>query len=177
MFEFLKLSGSSEKGIEVQTKRGTSIPNLQAPPPDARTIQVFQALLHKHRQWVLRKEACGLYNCAGHVWASRRTAIYDQPSFELILREDDYRVLLSGEAPHHGDLVLYRIAGNGNILHVGVVSELRELTVPGSLPDSATRIPWILSKWNDTTGEVLHHYRDVPWSEYEVFFWTDRPLL
>jgi hypothetical protein len=55
------------------------------------------------------------------------------------------------------------------MLHVGLICELRSLVQGG------TKIPWILSKWDDTLGEVFHHFMDVPWPEdFSVAFWTDR---
>jgi hypothetical protein len=57
--------------------------------------------------------------------------------------------------------------------HVGRVIELRDS--PGGLP-----MPWIVSKWNDWGGEVIHSVRDLPFDEAHGFditieFWTDRP--
>jgi hypothetical protein len=169
MFEFIEFIGSVESKIEVQTKKGTPIDNTQSPNPDAKTIMFFNDLVGKHPRWVLRKEACGLYNCAGHIWASRRTSIYDQKYYELIIAEDKYRTLVADEKPKHGDIALYKCGSS--ILHVGMVSEIRFIDSSDNLG-----IPWILSKLNDGYGEILHHYCDVPWkdNDYQVSFLTER---
>lgn len=176
MLEFLRFGGSSERRIALQTRLASPIPNSQAPEPDSQSIAVFQRLLSKHPGWSLRKPPCGIYNCAGQVWASRRTAIYEQEWYERILQDDGYRRLGVGEEPSHTDLAIYLMTDTGNILHVGIVTELRQLVQFGT-SRSSQEIPWILSKWNDASGEVLHHFNDVPYEKnvWEVCFWTDRP--
>ncbi len=177
MLELLKLAGTREQGIGLETRRRRSIPNVQAPESDQAGMRVFARLLTKHPGWVLRKPPCGVYNCFGHVWASRRTAIYEQATVEVILSDDGYRPVAAHEAPRCGDLAIYRWAGSDSILHAGVVSEIRGLAAADGGPASGVALAWVLSKWNDTTGEVLHHCRDVPWpdSDFELRFWTDRP--
>jgi hypothetical protein len=44
--------------------------------------------------------------------------------------------------------------------------------------EESPRIPWVLSKLDSTSGEVLHHFNDVTFIEgveHLVIFWTDRP--
>jgi hypothetical protein len=177
MFERARLIGSREPTIKVQTRLGTDIQNAQAPPPNEMCIGRFDSLLKKRALWVLRKRPCGLYNCFGLIWASRRTSIYEQDQIEIILRDDGYRPLGDAESLHCGDLVIYYGRGGSDIWHVGKVMELRNLVVSGQdVEAEPSRIPWVLSKWNDSAGEVLHHYTDVPWpeDEFEFRFWTDR---
>ncbi len=125
------------------------------------------------------------YNCAGHVWASRRTVILAGEAdavIHMILADDGYRLLPLEEGAIQGDLVLYwnvTTGGRRTWLHVGVMSELRENQraaddVPGIVDG---RIPWVLSKWNHCTGEWLHRYNDVPYKTDGLLieFWTDRP--
>lgn len=175
MFELLKFGGSAEAGIALETRQRTPIPNSQAPNVSSASLRKFQRLLQDHRDWRLRKPACGLYNCYGHIWASRRTAIYDQPAVELILREDGYRRLRPQESPINGDVLLYYVDAQYNsMLHVGSVCELRRLALNNV--EMGAPVPWILSKWDDSSGEVLHHVNDVPWQdgEFTIAFWTDR---
>lgn len=175
MFQLLKLGGTPESGIALATRGGTPIPNCQAPNISSASIRKFRRLLQNHNLWHERKPPCGLYNCFGHVWASRRTAIYEQTAVELIFREDRYRPLRSNESPECGDVVLYCCSGqHRSILHVGLVCELRRLisaNMQVGLP-----IPWVLSKWDDSSGEVLHQFNDIPWKQNEVTiaFLTER---
>lgn len=166
MFERVKLFGSGEKGIALATRHGRNISNCQAAETDAYGRRKFQLLLRDHVGWKLRKEACGIYNCFGHVWASRRTAIYEQPAVEMILQDDGYRQLRNGESVCEGDLALYLTPETTSILHVGLVCEVRAI--------GATGIPWILSKWDGAVGEVLHHFMEPPYNEsdFRVVFWT-----
>ena len=119
-----------------------------------------------------RKPACGVYNCAGLAWASRRTAIYDDVDWDLIFAEDGYRKLSAGENPFLGDLVVYREKDIG-YLHVGVIVEC-ESRVGGLL------IPRVLSKWDDASGEYIHWFNDAPFyheKDYvvQLEYWSDRP--
>jgi hypothetical protein len=175
MFDELRLLGSTERRIVVQTRRGTSLRNLVELEPGFPERQKYQLLLKRYGgNWIERKPPTGAYNCAGHVWASRRTALLEEADWRTILEEDDYRRLGDAERPAPGDLVLYINTAAREILHVGMILELR----PGIGPDS-TKIPWILSKWNSTSGEVLHWVSDVPYNRQgfpvRIEYWTDRP--
>lgn len=94
----------------------------------------------------------------------------------MILDEDGYRRLGDMERPVAGDLVLYVDNRNSEMLHVGRILRLRAGVADGSPP-----IPWVLSKWNSTSGEVMHRAPDVPFSaqgiSHRIEFWTDRPNL
>jgi hypothetical protein len=171
VFGLIKLGGSKERAITLETRLRTRIANSQSLDPDPRSIAKFQRLLANHTFWERRKPPCGVYNCVGQTWASRRTAVYEQADIDAILNDDGYRKLGGTERVLQGDVALYLLRGNGSAIHVGVVSELRSLT-----PRAENPVPWILSKWNDSLGEVLHHFKDVPWKDdmYEVHFWTER---
>lgn len=173
MFETVRLIGSDEVEIPVYTRLNRQVRNSQAPAAlDDRLRQKYRRLLDEHRRWEQRKAACGVYNCCGHVWASRRTAIYEQPEIDKILQDDGYRALPDAEQPVQGDLALYYV---GEVFyHVGLVCELRALMMAG---EAAGRpIPWILSKWDNASGEALHHLQDVPWPDARIEFQTDRPI-
>ena len=78
MFEQVKLLGPTERSIIVQTRRGTDVKNLVELDPGPREQRVYEQYLQKFgRNWVRRRPPVGVYNCAGHVWASRRTAILE----------------------------------------------------------------------------------------------------
>lgn len=175
MFELARLIGTAEPQIVLETRRGTRVRNFQAPDPGQRARAVFNGLLQSHPNWVTRKDPCGIYNCFGHIWAARRTSIYEQSEVDVIRRDDGYRDLQAAEAPRPGDLAIYLEPADSSILHVGLISELRYLSDAAGKQVGNPAI-WVLSKWNDAAGEVLHHLKDVPWSadDFRVEFWTDR---
>jgi hypothetical protein len=168
MLEMARLIGTPSDGIILQTRERHYVANSQSCEPDD-TIRVRYGMLRKkHFSWVSRKPACGIYNCFGMVWASRRTAIYEESGISQILTDDGYRQLLTDSQLQPGDVVLYRYPGN--ILHAAIVVELKPL--------GTSTVPWVLSKWGDTFGEDLHALRDIPES-FEgclIEFWTDRPI-
>jgi hypothetical protein len=178
MFEELRLLGPTERSIIVQTRQGTSIENVIELTPAAPERRRYSLLLERFgANWWERKPATGVYNCAGHVWASRRTAILKPECWRVILKEDGYRSLSSlplAETPVVGDLVLYADTETGEYIHVGMIMEMRK----GMSPESP-RIPWVLSKWNSTSGEVMHYVHDVPYGKQHILttteYWTDRP--
>ncbi|MBN1590373.1 MAG: hypothetical protein JW888_12735 [Pirellulales bacterium] len=172
MFEQARFLGPTESSIVVQTRAGTDIPNLVEVKPGYREIQLYGLLLKRFgANWIERKPASGVYNCAGHVWASRRTAILETKHWNTILRDDGYRKLAETEQPRVGDLVLYIDNVHGDYLHVGQVVELREGVSPTS-----PHVPWVLSKWNSTSGETLHSAYDAPYEQMRQEYWTDRPI-
>ncbi|MBN1591187.1 MAG: hypothetical protein JW888_16865 [Pirellulales bacterium] len=137
-------------------------------------------LLEKYgKNWTRRKPAVGGYNCAGHVWASRRTAILETEHWKTILRDDGYRRLAGTEEPHVGDLILYvdkaDDKADDDYLHVAQIVELRE-----GVTATSPQVPWVLSKWDSTSGEAIHNAYDVPYGRQEFTidreYWTDRPV-
>lgn len=175
--------GNEQKGIILQTHCGREIKNEIAmhPPPDHAVVK-FERMVNQHPQWVVRKEPTGIYNCVGHVWASRRTAIYDDLD-EVVLRirdDDRHREIdLDREAPHAGDLAAYWQSLNPYkvFIHIGVIVEVKPRS--RGLPP----VIMILSKWDDSSGEVVHDINDMPKSWRSAFtnvrfvLWTDRPCL
>ena len=174
MFQEAALLGPAERSIVVQTRKGTNLKNAIQPEPGYQQRQFYQALLGEYGAgWEQRKPATGVYNCAGHVWASRRTALLDPTEWRIILDEDDYRRIGENETPSPGDLALYIDKIDGEILHVARVLELR-----AGVAAHARRMPWLLSKWNASSGEVMHFAHDVPYGTqgipFEIEYWTDR---
>jgi hypothetical protein len=174
VFEELRLVGPSARSIVLHTHRSTVIKNEIALDPDERCRRKYELLRGKHSGWNERKPPSGVYNCVGHVWACRRTAVYEDLDRQVLsIRDDDGYDALDWprESVAVGDVVTYWESAkiHKGFFHVGVVFELRCLT------KDSLKIPWILSKWDDASGEVLHHYKDCPFStEIEAEFWTDR---
>jgi hypothetical protein len=176
LFEGATLLGSAAKRLPLATRAGNDIPNEIVPDPDSVERWKLDHFVKLYgARWEPRKPHGGIYNCAGHVWASRRTAILEEDAVGLILADDGYRPLGSGETVFQGDLVLYwgKVGeGRETFLHVAMVCEIRE--GPGSV-----RFPWVLSKWGATSGEWLHRYDDVPYERQgfspRIEFRTDRP--
>src|SRR5262245_55764449 len=156
MLELLRLAGSPQKSIRLQTRAGTDVENDQAAPPDERMVRIADALAAKHPFWSRRRPHFGIYNCAGHVWANRRTSVREARWWNVILKDDGYRRIDEREIMP-GDAAIYTVPG-GTFLHVGLVMELR----PFSGSTSGAVVPLILSKWNDSIGEFLHRPKDVP---------------
>jgi hypothetical protein len=168
MLEMARLVGTPPKGIILQTRAGHDVANSQSCEPDATIPARYYRLRRKHLTWVSRKPACGVYNCFGLVWASRRTAIYEESDILQILMDDGYRQLVTDSQLRPGDVVLYRYPGN--TLHAAMVVELKPL--------GTSTVPWVLSKWGPVFGEDLHAFLDVP-EDLEgctIEFWTDRPI-
>lgn len=173
MFDEIIVFGPNDREIVVQTRRGRNVANVVESEPDFAARRKYQLLLETFgRNWEERKPATGGYNCAGHVWASRRTTIPGLEAWRLILSDDGYRRLSDSEEAASADLVLYVDRHDNGLLHVGEILELRSWT--------GGKVPWVLSKWNSTSGEVMHYVHDVPL--HRVFdvrweYWTDRPAV
>lgn len=171
MLEMARLVGTPPKEIILQTRAGHCVKNSQSCEPDAKSRARYDLIRRNHLAWVHRKPACGVYNCFGLVWASRRTAIYEEQSISQILLEDGYRKLGIDEQPLPGDIVLYlQFSGeNRDTYHASVILEIH--------PPGPGKLPWVLSKWNGVCGEDIHEILDVPQSlrNCAIEIWTDRP--
>jgi hypothetical protein len=168
MLEMARLVGTPPGKIILQTREGKDVENSQSCPPDGTIMARYALLRRMHSGWINRKPACGIYNCFGLVWASRRTAVYDEGAISQILKDDGYRQLLPGGTPQPGDIVLYR--NSNSTMHAAIVMELRQLQPDGSM------IPWVLSKWGNVFGEDFHAIQNIP-KDLEgciIEFWTDR---
>jgi len=171
MLEMARLIGTRPDGIILHTRLRNEVENSQSCEPDATIWARYDLFRGNHFAWVNRKPACGVYNCFGLVWASRRTSIYEESEISKILADDGYRLLTNEELPLPGDVVLYRLLGN--TFHAAMVMEIRQLQ-PGT-----PKIPWVLSKWGPVFGEDLHALLDVPrypLGDCSIEFWADRPL-
>jgi hypothetical protein len=173
LFEFVHLLGSEKRSIGLQTRKGRDIPNEVGSEITASHRERFLLLVKPFAdKWRIRKGPSAAYNCTGHVWASRRTNIYELTLAWSIIKVDDaYRQTLH---PQPDDLAFY-VDQDGELLHVARVVEIRKGVTEESEP-----IPWAVSKWADWTGEVFHSVYDHPFhGTFEgvtVQYWTDRPL-
>lgn len=175
MFESVADYGHPKDSIVVQTSQGREIENTIAPHPSEKRIRELHRLEERCGQhWQRRKDECGIYNCAGHVWADRRTAIYDaNDEIAHILEDDGYRRVARAELCRPDDLVIY-FTNNRDFLHVARVLNVEEGITSGS--DSSL---WVLSKWDDGSAEYEHYHTDVPFPvmsihDFDITFWTDR---
>lgn len=181
MFNSPFLAGDTTRAIVVQTRTGHSVVNEITLPPSPKAVAQFTALTRRFANWQVRKPPTGGYNCAGHVWASRRTGIFDDLDAQAlqILNDDGYRPLGGMADARPGDLALYweTVSPRTNLHHVGIVFELRSpLLVTGG--QKLAPHPWVLSKFDAFAGEALHHFSEVFFyenAEFTVEFWTDRP--
>jgi len=170
MFELQRLQEVAGAGIALQRRTGRDIRNVSGVELTERRLANYQLLLARYGQrWFQRRPPFGCYNCAGHVWASRRASIYEEADWRLILQDDGYR---KTDEPVADDLAIY-VEKQLGILHIGRVLELR----PG-IAEGSQRVPWIVSKWSDVSGEVCHHLHDHPLRQsgfvISVEFWSDR---
>lgn len=155
MFEKFLLFPPSCVEIPLVTRAIKQIKNCVAPNPGPENIAIWKKLLKKHRDWEPRKPPVGGYNCAGHIWGSRRTAIYDEEGEVAQIRSEDElsEVKESDLAP--GDIVVYYLNHSSRpyFLHVAEVIEV---------PENGRIGIKVLSKFSDWGGEVFHSHVNVP---------------
>lgn len=171
MFGLSDLNLEPPQSIPLVTRRGSTISNTQGGKVAPGRVQAFRDMCQKSR-WEFRCDPEGLYNCAGHVWASRRTGISRTDDWRQILKDDGYRRLLQIGSLVPDDLALYRDVDDNTYLHVARIVRLEPGVSPSSPP-----IPIVLSKWGHDLGECFHQAYDHRMNaEYnvEVEFWTDR---
>jgi hypothetical protein len=170
MFGLSELSVKPPDSIPLVTRRGNSISNNQGGTVAVGRIQAFREMCRRCR-WEFRCDPDGIYNCAGLVWASRRTGISQTADWRRILVEDGYRRLPENARLTPDDLVLYRDFDDNTYVHVARVVRLDPGVSPSSPP-----IPIVLSKWGHDLGECFHQAYDHGLTEYriEIEFWTDR---
>lgn len=174
MFEDLRLALPEPRSIALQTHLGNDIENeVAVDPVPQHAIDKFNRLAGRHPHWNVRKSPIGVYNCFGHVWASRRTAVYENfDEAVLKVRHDDrYRTVdWESEIPAVDDVACYweSLDPYRGCNHVGRVISVQPRA--NGLPP----LILILSKWDDTTGEVVHEALDHPFKDVRLEYWTDR---
>ncbi len=171
MFGLTDLSTQSSQSIPLVTRTGNSISNSQGGKVAHGRIQAFRDMCQRCN-WDFRCDSEGIYNCAGLVWAARRTGISQTQDWLRILKDDGYRRLSTRDRLFADDLVLYRDVDDNTYLHVA-----RIVRLISGVSSSSPPIPIVLSKWGHDLGERFHKAFDYGMTEYtvDVEFWTDRP--
>ncbi len=173
MFETIKLASKKKWEIPLATRLGNRIENELPPPPDQTTLVAHRRISEAFKEWKERAALAVGYNCAGHVWASRRTAIYEPSEWNKILTDDFYDDVDPNDV-REGDLVIYY--DKESFLHVGEIIAVD--TIQGFRISSSAPIPKILSKWDQYSGEYIHSLRDVPFKkafpDFQTRFVTER---
>lgn len=159
--EILSSRGTPGWTISLATHLGTELENettppvLELPPQRVKREQQFRD------SWPTKKEPTAGYNCFGHVFASRRTGLY-KVDVDTILYEDGFgRIPNAGDADV-GDAVIY--SDEDGPTHAGVLIRFDEVELGLQPGDAPTRIPLVLSKFDDVSGEYEHKLADHSWS-------------
>jgi len=176
MFEDLRLFGTAEKRIVVQTRLGSNLDAIIGPEPSPQCRNNFELLRKRFgANWIeIRKPPSGGYNCAGMVWATRRAHLPSPEDWQLVLNDDGYREIRENEATT-GDIVVYYRNCDNEISHIGRICRTDRIFV-GTTEMGAPQ-PRVLSKWDVTSGECIHAIQDVHLDGGEPVtakFYTDR---
>lgn len=167
MFEELHLIGDTTQSIVLQTRKGRDVRNAIAPEPGGKQVAIYGLIRAQFGAlWKQRKPACGGYNCFGHLFASRRTAVHDDAEIQKIFEDDGIRKLRPDEWPQVDDLVLYSYlqGRTRKPFHVARITKVESLVIPeqsGGALMKRTPILTVVSKWNDSAGEDEHKWRDI----------------
>jgi hypothetical protein len=172
MFEAARALEPQPLVISLYTIKGTPIYGFMECEASDIDERKFQAITKSHgSNWIIRKQATGRYNCAGHVFANRRVTILKPEDWVKILVDDGYEDFEDESYANPGDLAAYVDRMSGEIVHLAQIVRLDRLFT------GATKSRLMaLSKWNSTSGEVLHDIYQSPYSMDlpKVVFWTDR---
>jgi hypothetical protein len=170
MFGLSDLIGSPQNEIPLVTTKKNRIGNAQGAIVAEGRVTAFRDLCARRPNWRFRRDSFGLYNCAGLVWASRRTGISKNDDWLRILADDGYHQI---SEPELDDLVLYMDNDDRTYLHVA-----RIIGFEKGISESSPKIPIVLSKWGHDLGECVHfdHDHALP-NDYNVTieYWTERP--
>lgn len=150
--------------IQLETHFQTPIPNDTCNPdlsmrgPRLREEERFRSLYTQ-----IRPPIAG-YNCAGQVFAGRRTTILDLGLIHRILDEDGFSDVTSLMA---GDVVVY--SDDDGPMHAARVARLDEQSV-GLLETGGPTVTFTLvhSKFDDMSGEYEHRVDDQRWARWHV---------
>ena len=123
-----------------------------------------QKVMRNHKrfynEWIRRRNPTGIYNCAGMVWASRRTCIFDDEGndvYDSIIKDDGLgKIEISQVVP--GDIVVYRETETESIVHVARVC--------GCSGVENLRTIQVISKWDHTSGEYIHEHKNIFYRPY-----------
>lgn len=153
--------------IPLATRQGTWIPNVRRPEQSPATHMAYINLYKQRVPSARLRSSTAVYNCAGLVFASRRTWVFMQ-EVPKILGEDGYHRLAGLPDVEIGDLVIYRETRGSSMTHIGIIIERR-----AHVPSAEWKIT-VMSKWG-AAGEYVHPLKDVPTAYGEPGeFWTER---
>lgn len=158
--------------IALATHLGTDITNETCSPAvkaDQRSGRARAEARFSERFVRVRPPIAG-YNCFGHVFAARRTILYDA-DVELILVEDGFAEIAKRDmAPD--DVVVY--ADDRGPIHVAKVLRREPRVVQAG--GSSGHIEWkVLSKFDDVSGEYEHWIDDSSWCQWPIEWTVWRP--
>lgn len=153
--------------IQLATKRGTFVNNLQAMEKLPQGMADMDSILRAEHPGIRTRSLSATYNCVGMVFAARRTVI-ETKYLRLLLEEDGYVRIHERSDVEVGDVIVYRHEQQAEIEHVGVVAYIRTDV------EAATRNFAVLSQWG-RQGEYLHPEDHVPavYGDYREFY-TER---
>jgi hypothetical protein len=157
--------GGGAWSVALGTRGQTDIKNQTCRRDLKPSLTVMRLEREWERRYQRRTPHTSGYNCFGHAFAGRRTAIYEISLIETILVEDEYVKI---DYPSAGDVVIYRDPDTRDIEHAGIV-----------VGHDSGKIE-ILSKFNDVTGEFIHEHDDDdlpffrPFPRTLIEFWSDR---
>jgi hypothetical protein len=140
--------------LPLATKKRWRIPNEQ------RDERAPASMKESERMWrgkfpsIVTRSLSGTYNCAGLIFAARRTFI-DAEDVERILQDDGYARLKDSSEVVCGDLIVYRKEADGPVEHVGLILKPAMRGPLGSTPLV------VLSQWGGD-GEYMHAEDVVP---------------
>ncbi|HWO19566.1 MAG TPA: hypothetical protein VNO30_12350 [Kofleriaceae bacterium] len=151
--KLLETDGTGWWKIDLATHIGSPIDNETSLPK----LEIVGARLRNERRfqemYTLLKAPIAGYNCFGHVLACRRTSI-KKPNLDLIFAEDGIAEI----DPKHvavGDIVVY--SDSEGPTHIARVSRF--------IDDNGIRLPVVISKFDDVSGEYEHRMSDVRWDQ------------
>ena len=154
--------------IDLATHLGTQIEN-ETSPPDFPTTPARQKKESRFARLLKIRDPIAGYNCFGLVFASRRTVLLN-PDITLILLEDGYRELQNDEEVQIGDIVVY--SDDRGPMHAAIVTRLEKTLYRA---ESSGITVWVLSKFEDCTGEYEHTIDNVSWNQWSVTHKVYRP--
>ncbi|MEQ1903876.1 MAG: hypothetical protein ABL888_06810 [Pirellulaceae bacterium] len=170
MFGLSELIGSPQNEIPLVTSKNNRIGNTQGAKVAIGRVLAFRDMCATRPNWRIRRDSFGLYNCAGLVWATRRTGISQNEDWLKILADDGYRQV---SEPQLDDLVLYRNSDDRTFLHVARIVGFEK-----GISETSPKIPIVLSKWGHDLGECVHfdHDHGIDNSyNVSIEYWTERP--
>lgn len=154
--------------LALETRTGKPIPNIQKLPQAPEAIRAAVDMFTRNYPGIRVRSLSSTYNCAGLVFATRRTGI-EMVHLPLIMTEDGYKKVLKPSEVRVCDIVIYRKEPDGPIRHIGIVVELAFDI------ENATPRFQIVSQWG-YNGEYLHEESEVPTVHYGSHreYWTER---